>query len=421
MYQKLKYLIVLLIVISSTTTSFAQKVDCFILKAPEKPFYSIKKIGVLEFECTNNRRLSSFMTDQLVADLLDQERGIFDTEGGWYGIVKDKEGKTYIKGVKTDFYQVIERDQLEKVLREQRLSLSGAIDESSAAEVGRLLGLDAIIMGSVSYSSVDKRTGSEYPCLKRTVTAKGTMKMVSVETAQVVGTKSAESSLYVKKCTDERSEVPREDVIAQSCMKVLARQFTDYFAPGYQPIEYEFEKVKLKEFKKKAKEAEDFLKNDDLDRAFPIVYAMYEADSYNPKAAYNLGVLYEMVGANSEAHEYYSIAYELDYSNSKFAEAEQRSKAGIAVNEYLEDIGRPVQSYTFTGPKGIASALAERVQVKGNSADRIEVYELPDKSSQVIAKVPGGLEFKVVSENGAFYKIQLRGTKTGFIRKSDVK
>lgn len=421
MYNKLKYLVIALLFVLFANVMLAQKLDCFILKAPEKPFYSIKKIGVLEFDCTNSRRMNKFMTDQLVADLLNQQRGIYNTGGSWYGIVKGTEGKTYVKGVKTDFYQVIEREQLEKVLREQRLSLSGALDEGSAAEVGRLLGLDAIIMGSVSYSSVDKRTGTDYPCLKRTVTAKGTMKIVSVETAQVVGTKSAEVSLFVKKCTDERSEVPSKEVIAESTMKQLARQFTDYFAPGYQFIEYDFEKVKLKEFKKKAKEAGDFLKNDDLDRAFPIVYAMFEADSYNPKAAYNLGVLYEMVGANTDAMEYYTIAYELDYSNSKYADAVKRASAGITVNEYLEEIGRPVQSYTFTGAQGAADALAERVQVKGSSSDRTEVYELPDKGSKVVGKVPGGLEFKVVSESGAFYKIQLRGTKTGFIPKSEVK
>ena len=41
--------------------------------------------------------------------------------------------------------------------------------------------------------------------------------------------------------------------------------------------------------------------------------------------------------------------------------------------------------------------------------------------SEVAAKVPGGLEFKVLGQNGKFIEIQLRGTKTGFIEKSDVK
>ena len=400
--------------------TYAQDVECFILKAPEKPFYNIKKIGVLEFDCTNNRYLNKVITDLVVADLLNQYRGIYNKTSKYWGLQKGKEGQTFVKGVKTDFYQVIEREQLQKVLKEQRLSLSGALDEGSAAEVGRLLGLDVIIMGNVSYSGTDERSGSEYPCLKRTVTAKGTMKMVSVETAQVVGTKSAEATVYMKKCSDARSSIPTQAVMAETALKNLARKFTDYFAPGYQYIEYEFEKVKLKEFKSKSKEAMGFIENGDLDRAFPIAYAMFEADSYNPKAAYNLGVIYEMVGSNVDALEYYTIAYELDYSNVNYSKAVKRAKAGIRVNEYLDDIGRPIESYTFTGD-GMDNALADRVQIKGSSSDRTNIYEFPDEKSGVVAKVPGGLEFKVIEKQGAYYKIQLRGSKSGFIHKSDVK
>ncbi|RLD50692.1 MAG: hypothetical protein DRJ05_19305 [Bacteroidetes bacterium] len=412
--------IILLLLFAFNLSVKAQDVECFILKAPEKPFYDIKKVGVLEFECETNRHLNKRMTDFLIADLIKQNRGIYNKSSNWYGLKKGKDGHTFVKGVKTDFYQVIEREQLEKILKEQRLSLSGVLDEASAAEVGQLLGLDVIIMGSVTYSNVDKRTGTEYPCLERITTAKGTLKMVSVLTAQIVGTKSAEATVSMKKCTDNRSEIPDVVTMAGSAMKILARKFTNYFAPGYQYVEYNFEKIKLKEFKTKSKEAMGFIENGDLDRAFPIVYAMFEADSYNPKTAYNLGVLYEMVGANPDAYEYYNMAYELDYTNKKFSEATQRAQLGIAVNEYLEEIGRPVEPYTFTGG-GAAGALADRVEMKGSNTDRINIYELPDKGSDVVAKVPGGLEFKVVEKSGSFYKIQLRGEKTGFVHKSDAK
>lgn len=420
--------IILSLLLALNLTFQAQDIECFILKAPEKPFYSVKKIGVLEFECSNDRRMNKKITDLLVTDLLDQFRGIYDKESKFWGIKKGREGQTFIKGVKTDFYQVIERDQIKKVLQEQRLSLSGALDESSAAEVGRLLGLDVIIMGNVNYSYVDEKgtsllgltSSSNSNCLKRTVTAKGTMKMVSVETAQIIGTKTAQSEINIQKCDDQRSGIPRPEIMAETCMKNLAREFTDYFAPGYQYIEYEFEKAKLKEFKKTGKEALGYVQNGDLDRAFPIVYAMFETDSYNPKVAYNLGVLYEMVGSYTDAFNYYYIAYELDYTNEKYSESAKRAKEGIALNEYLDDIGRPVEPYTFTD-NGAAGALAERVQIKGNSGNRADVFELPDEKSSVIAKVPGGLEFKVLERNGAFYKIQLRGSKTGFVHKSNVK
>ena len=238
-------LTVFLLVIFHLNILHSQNMESFILKAPEKPFYTIKKIGVLEFDCSTNRRMNSVITNFLVTDLLDQYRGIYDKESKYWGLKKGKEGQTFVKGVKTDFYQIIERDQLQKVLREQRLSLSGAIDESSAAEVGRLLGLDVIIMGTVSYSSVDEKgssllglaSSSGSNCLTRKVNAKGTLKMVSVETAQIVGTKSAETELKIYKCDDQRSGIPRPEVMAETCMKQLAREFTDYFAPGYQFID----------------------------------------------------------------------------------------------------------------------------------------------------------------------------------------
>lgn len=410
------------------SVSFSQDIECFILKSPEKPFYTVNKIGILEIECKNNRRLNSFVTNLVVTDLLDQYRGIYDKESKYWGLKKGKEGQTFVKGVKTDFYSIIERDQLQKVLKEQRLSLSGAIDESSAAEVGKILGLDIIIMGEVSYSSVDEKgssllglaSSSGSNCLTRKVTARGTMKMVSVETAEIIGTKTAEEVYSIYKCDDQRSAIPKADEMAKTCMYKIARQFTDYFAPGYQHIAYDFERIKNRALKSQGKEALGFVEKGDLDHAFPLVYAMFEADSYNPKAAYNLAVLYEMVGSYPDALEYYNIAYELDYTNEMYAESVKRAKAGVALNQYLEDIGRPVQPYTFMNT-GAADVLAERVQVKGSSGDRVDVYELPDSKSGVVAKVPGGLEFKVIEKNGNYYKIQLRGTKTGFVHKSDVK
>ncbi len=47
-------------------------------------------------------------------------------------------------------FKVIERTQLNKILEEQQLGLTGIIYASSAAELGKGIGVDAIIMGSVA-------------------------------------------------------------------------------------------------------------------------------------------------------------------------------------------------------------------------------------------------------------------------------
>jgi curli biogenesis system outer membrane secretion channel CsgG len=45
---------------------------------------------------------------------------------------------------------VVERSRLEALVREHRLSVSGATDARSVAEIGRLLGVDALFFGSVT-------------------------------------------------------------------------------------------------------------------------------------------------------------------------------------------------------------------------------------------------------------------------------
>src|SRR5699024_10020725 len=56
-------------------------------------------------------------------------------------------------------FSVIERKQLEKILAEQNLSNSDRADPSSAAKIGRVLGVDCMIVGSITqFGRDDKKT-----------------------------------------------------------------------------------------------------------------------------------------------------------------------------------------------------------------------------------------------------------------------
>lgn len=48
------------------------------------------------------------------------------------------------------FLKVVDRENLERILEEQRLSLSGVVDEQTAVRVGNLMGAQAVLMGSVA-------------------------------------------------------------------------------------------------------------------------------------------------------------------------------------------------------------------------------------------------------------------------------
>ncbi len=55
-------------------------------------------------------------------------------------------------------YSVIERNAVDKVLAEQNLSNSDRADTSTAAKIGRLLGVDAIVLGSVTQFGRDDKS-----------------------------------------------------------------------------------------------------------------------------------------------------------------------------------------------------------------------------------------------------------------------
>ena len=62
--------------------------------------------------------------------------------------------------VKDGTYSVIERKALDKILAEQNFSNSDRADSTSAAKIGKLLGVDAIIVGSITQFGNDtKNTG----------------------------------------------------------------------------------------------------------------------------------------------------------------------------------------------------------------------------------------------------------------------
>lgn len=54
------------------------------------------------------------------------------------------------KLVQSGVYTVVERKQIEKIMAEQNFGASGRVDASTAAKIGKILGVDTLIMGSIN-------------------------------------------------------------------------------------------------------------------------------------------------------------------------------------------------------------------------------------------------------------------------------
>ena len=51
---------------------------------------------------------------------------------------------------KLDDLKILERSAIDKVIEEQKMQVSGVVDESTAVELGKLVGADAVLLGDVT-------------------------------------------------------------------------------------------------------------------------------------------------------------------------------------------------------------------------------------------------------------------------------
>ena len=81
------------------------------------------------------------------------------------------------KLLKLGKFTIIERAQLEEVMKEQKLGLSGAVDSKTAAEIGKLAGAKLLVLGNVI------QTGNSYQV---------TAKLVHAETGEIIASEIIE-------------------------------------------------------------------------------------------------------------------------------------------------------------------------------------------------------------------------------------
>jgi curli biogenesis system outer membrane secretion channel CsgG len=101
--------------------------------------------------------------------------------------------------VESDKYMVIERAELDEVMKEQALGMSGAVTPQSAAKVGQLLGVETIVTGSISeFGDKQKKVGGGLGSLGASLGLKKTtarvavdIRMINVNTGEITMAKSA--------------------------------------------------------------------------------------------------------------------------------------------------------------------------------------------------------------------------------------
>jgi curli biogenesis system outer membrane secretion channel CsgG len=91
--------------------------------------------------------------------------------------------------VKTKKYKVYERDRLNAIMKEQKLQMSGAVDMSTAVQIGKLVGAKYIVTGAVTEFGVAKtgaQGGGYFSVGKHHYRATVDLRAVNVQTGEIV-------------------------------------------------------------------------------------------------------------------------------------------------------------------------------------------------------------------------------------------
>jgi len=91
--------------------------------------------------------------------------------------------------VKTKKYRVYERDRLNSIMKEQKLQMSGAVDMSTAVQIGKLVGAKYIITGAVTEYGVAKsgaHGGGLFNLGKQHYRSTVDVRAVNVQTGEIV-------------------------------------------------------------------------------------------------------------------------------------------------------------------------------------------------------------------------------------------
>ncbi len=261
-----------------------------------------------------------------------------------------------IAGTRLDgepYFTTISRRDIDQILREQRFQNSGLLEPGEAVDMGRIIGAEAIISGSVSTPSKsdshfdETRTRCEddkckkisiyqVRCTKRKVSLWAELRMVDVEQGDIIYADRISKSKYWSHCYDDSRVLPSRHEAAQQLADEITKEFTIKLTPHYRrfavtllekgDLEYTDAQNKL------LKNALEFIEQERLAKAETLLIELIDSTAERSYVAfYNLGVVKEAQGYYDEAKAIYDRADDLMMEPvEEISEAYKRIRRTIA-------------------------------------------------------------------------------------------
>ncbi len=259
----------------------------------------------------------------------------------------------------TEFYNLIERAQIENVIRELKFATTDYVDPSYAQEIGEIVGADYVIVGEVTaydieddveYEQVTDQvmTGRyrydrrgvripEFRTVVRTVeirirrgTVSATFRLIDVPTGRVIA--SDQQTRSYRQSTEggrSSSSLPAREYILSRLTDEVAEAFVKKIAPHQV-----FERRRLEYGKHSLiRKGVNLAKNGLWREAFSTWNEARQITPNDPAIYNNMGVAAELKGDYEAAESFYQKALELKPDNTRYMQNLRRVRRFIHVYE----------------------------------------------------------------------------------------
>ncbi len=380
---------------------------------------NIKSIAVLDFNVegrtpSNRINYGRMISDHTIEALMNPDRGLTQKRI----LFGTKTGKSMLEGSTTAVFNIITRNEMDRVIQELNFSTDVNIDESTAAEFGRLSGAQALVTGVVAIATDvtktrEKRTekkkdGSKRDyyvnCVKNYVNVKVRWQAIDASTGQLLGSDNLEQAPSDNHCEKSFGSLKSIDALLEEAFRGHSENIANMLSPRYAKHEYQIRRPnKDTRYWEEAQKAADEAGDLNLDRSYAMFEELYKNNKYDPKLVENLAVLNEIVGNYYAAQTLYKKALSLDESNNGVREALQRLEKVTEYTEILAELGVEIRPYQWGDID-----TREKVRIVANC----DVMQQPDDQSEMIDRVPSGITLVSLGNEGSWAKIELPGDTT---------
>ena len=236
------------------------------------------------------------------------------------------------------FFKLVDRGSLDKVMNEMKLGMTGMVNEETAAQVGKALGAKGIYSGTINASSVDDEFYSEkrqtcafsrtvtdskggktqectnwyeaqVSCTKRTAAFSFTPRLIDVESGRVVFSNTYANTVEAKVCADDGKGLDDGTVMRKKTQETVMQKFRMDVAPYYVTMTFTLKDstadMASDAAKAKLRDGLTFAKANQMDRACPVWREALVLAPNSITLMYNVGLCDETEDRPHEAFALY--------------------------------------------------------------------------------------------------------------------